>query len=457
MPGITFSCEDTRCQRLYDTAEAKMRENIRDFAGRKVLVEGAGYEKIWLETQPMGGEMNWFRHTESAKNNILLFMENIRNDGRMPGSIMLREGKIIPQYDKLQGFCFARPALRGYFYLLEEDRASGTNIAHDYLDNLRFCLEKFDAWLQKTRNIWNSGVLASFCVYDTGDDNALRYGDAPCYCTTDEPPVGYRSVPMMSMDVTGYSYACRDTLAKIAVLLGDEEDEKRWNDRKKDTRDAMIRYLWDEDKKACFDRYADGTVNPVLCHNTIRCMYHGILPEDMALSFMRYHLDNDREFRTVYPVPSVSVSDPLFRNTPDNNWSGQSQALTWQRLLDTPVFSRDRNRLEWLTERIFSAIDKNGCSFYQQYDPFTGIRGGGVDCYGPAILSVLRAFDMTRGIYRDGNRIILSTAKRFPFECTMNTPLHKIVLKCDGIKAETVLDNNTVLCFAAGERKEMII
>ena len=39
---------------------------------RPVLVEGGGYEKIWLETQPMGGEMYALRNLEAAKNNVLL-------------------------------------------------------------------------------------------------------------------------------------------------------------------------------------------------------------------------------------------------------------------------------------------------------------------------------------------------------------------------------------------------
>jgi len=455
LTGVAFSCDDPRLQRLYDSAERKMKENIRDFQGRKVLVEGAGYEKIWLETQPMGGEMNYFRHPESAKNNIMFFMENMREDGRMPGSIQCSNGRIIPQYDKLQGFCFARPALRLYDLLLEEDAAEGTAKAPEYLENLRYCLEKFDAWLHKTRDIWHTGVLASFCVYDTGEDNALRYGDAPCYHLPDEAPSGYSNVPMMSMDVTGYSYACRDTLAKIAARTGDAEKEAFWNKRKNETRDALMKILWNNEKKACFDRWKDGTVNPVLCHNTIRCMYYGILPAAAAREFIRAHLGNEKEFDTPYPVPSVAVCDPLFRNIPGNNWSGQSQALTWQRLLDAEDFYTDRTAVKRLAERIFDTVILND-GFYQQYDPFTGLHGGGTDGYGPAILSVLRAFDMTSGICRRGNTVSFNTRKGLLFECTMVTPLHTFSLKCDGIRAEADMDNGrSIISFNAGEERKL--
>ena len=38
------------------------------------------------------------------------------------------------------------------------------------------CLEKFDQYLWRTRDSDGDGCLESFCVYDTGEDNALRYG-----------------------------------------------------------------------------------------------------------------------------------------------------------------------------------------------------------------------------------------------------------------------------------------
>ena len=54
---VTFHSSDPLLQKLVDTAERKSLDNIKNFAGRTVLIEGGGYEKIWLETQPMGGEM----------------------------------------------------------------------------------------------------------------------------------------------------------------------------------------------------------------------------------------------------------------------------------------------------------------------------------------------------------------------------------------------------------------
>ena len=79
---VTFTTENPKLQRLYDTAVRKALNNLNTFAGDQVLVEGGGYEKIWLETQPMGGEMYAKHNITAALNNHLLFMRTQREDGR---------------------------------------------------------------------------------------------------------------------------------------------------------------------------------------------------------------------------------------------------------------------------------------------------------------------------------------------------------------------------------------
>ena len=130
-----------------------------------MLVEGGGYEKIWLETQPMGGEMYALREPEAALNNCLLFMRWQRPDGRLPGSIRCVNGTVEPEFNKYQGFCFPFPALNLYF-TLGRDRI--------YLHQLKDCLIRFDECLHRTRELSHDGLLYSFCVYDTGEDLAVR-------------------------------------------------------------------------------------------------------------------------------------------------------------------------------------------------------------------------------------------------------------------------------------------
>ena len=133
--NVLFRTEDEKIRRVYDAAEEKCRLNLKKFGNDVVLVEGGGYEKIWLETQPMGGEMYGLRNLEAALNNCLLFMRYQREDGRLPGSIQYTGGKVEPQFDKYQGFCFPFPALNLYYI-------SGRN--PDYLEQLKETLIRFD-------------------------------------------------------------------------------------------------------------------------------------------------------------------------------------------------------------------------------------------------------------------------------------------------------------------------
>lgn len=76
-------------------------------------------------------------------------------------------------------------------------------------------------------------------------------------------------------------------------------------------------------------------IPPALVHNNLRCMYWGSFSQEMADRFVREHLLNPCGFWKPFPLPSVAADDPLFRNAPENNWSGQSEGLTYQRSLRT--------------------------------------------------------------------------------------------------------------------------
>lgn len=155
-----FRCGDAAVQRLYDEAVRKCEQNLNRFGEDTVLVEGGGYEKIWLETQPMGGEMYARYNMEAALNNQLLFMRHQREDGRLAGSIKCvhevgqrSRNAVLAEFNKFQGFCFPWPALNIYYWL-GGDRA--------YLDMLAECLERFDAYL------WKVGTLTATAFSKAG-------------------------------------------------------------------------------------------------------------------------------------------------------------------------------------------------------------------------------------------------------------------------------------------------
>lgn len=403
--SVNFHTSNALVEKLYHEAEKKCLRNQSDFLGRTVLLEGGGYEKIFLETQAMGGEMYAKRNLPVGYNNQVFFMEYQREDGRIPGSIVLRDGKLIPEFNKLSGFCFPAPALNIYYLAGKEP---------DYLDLLYATLERFDAYLWRVRDTDGDGCLESWCTFDTGEDHAVRYQDAPEPWTEEVPPEGCRIVPSASMDVMSFSYSSREILGRICQIQKKEERAKLWFGKAAEVQTKIRSYLWSEERGACFDRDKNHKMMPALLHNNLRLMYWRSFSTDMAARFVREHLLNPVEFWTPMPLPSVAVCDPEFRNISTNNWSGQSQALTYQRA----IRALENYGYDWiipvLGRKLMSAIGEK-CVFVQQFDPFTGKPStialeGEQDGYGPAMLAVMEYVSRMYGVHIEGEQLYWGTS-----------------------------------------------
>ena len=431
--SVRFQINDRLIQKLFDSAEAKLKENIKDFGGRPVLIEGGGYHKIWLETQPMGGEMYAKRNITAAINNQLLFMEHQRDDGRIPGSIMVENGKLIPQFNKFQGFCFPSPALNMYYWMGQDK---------EYLQLLRQSLERFDAYLWRIRDADHDGLLESWCVYDTGEDNALRYGDAPCWWEDDVPPEGFEVVPMASMDFMSFSYSARDTLAKISTILNDGK-QAFWRNEAEEVKQKIKAHLWHEERGACFDRDKNGRRMNTLTHNNLRCMYWGSFTVDMARRFVSEHLLNPEEFWTHMPLPSVAANDPLYRNVPTNDWSGQPEGLTYQRAIRALENYGYHKLIPVLGHKLFEGIGED-CIFTQQFDPFTKKRSGDTDGYGPTMLAVLEYISRLYGIHMEGEEVHWGITGGRDCVYTQVWGDTTYTLQCDGRHATALVNGRKV-------------
>ena len=446
---VVFQISNALVQKLFDAAEKKCRENVKSFAGKRVLIEGGGYNKVWIETQPMGGAMYAKRDLEIAYNNQKIFMDHQRKDGRLPGSIECRDGILIPQYDKFQGFCFPGPALDVY-YLTGKNR--------QYLDQLYEVLRKYDEYLWRVRDSDNDGCLESWCKYDTGEDNAVRYGDAPDYWESDESPKGYEVVPMASMDFMSFSYTAKETMAEIARIKGNME---LFANHKIDADALKLRIkmiLWDADKGAFFDRDKNHNQMPALIHNNLRMMYWNSMTREEAYIFVKRHLLNEKEFWTNMPLPSVSISDPLYKNSGENNWSGQPQALTFQRAIEALENYGYYDLIPKLGKKLFEAIGED-CRFVQQYDPYTmkpslNSVPGGQDAYGPALLATLEYISRMYGVVVRRDKLIWGSIKEDTgfYEQHMNGHVYR--LEHGQNKAYAFIDGKEVFSFERGSRVE---
>jgi hypothetical protein len=471
--GVTFKTDDAFLQKLYDAADQTERGNIQPFmAGRDALIEGGGYLAVWAETQPMGGAMYALHNLEVALNNQLIFMDCQRADGRIPGMVVstalskkngldkdtsrlapgqvyLTNLNVTASFGHFQGYCFPTPALDVY-YLIGRDPA--------YLERLYKVLEASDAYLWRTRDSNGDGVLELWCGFDNGEDHSVRNFDAPDYWSFDDPPTAEHlpkpeganlgrwwpclmrqhrkgldldrpklenvRMPYQSMDVMAWSYEGRRVLAEISAELNNGR-ESYWRQKADEVQKRLIASLWRPEKSACYDRDKNGQFMDILLHNNLRCMWYRVFTQEMADAFVREHLLNPSEFWTPMPLPSIAANDPMFRNTPDNNWSGQPQGLTYQRAIRALENYGHCAEVSLIGATFLRAVGQT-CRFRQQYDPFTGapddVPHAKAD-YGPTALAVLgyiahmHGIDVVRdrvlwsGLPRDGH--VLETAVRW--------------------------------------------
>ena len=437
----SFTTADEGLQALHDAAVGKLKDNLVQFTpSMKVLVEGGGYPNAWIETQPMGGEMYAKRDVQTALNNSVIFMITQRDDGRLPGMVIagdttrrngwienppeahlwFPEADMLADFEMFQGFCFPEPAWRMYHWIGKDKR---------FLELLRKSLAGYDAYLWRTRDSTGNGILESWCVWDTGEDDSTRLTTrwAPNRWPFDKPPgadgmpdprdpaalrqywqrggdgpesLDEIRVPFQSMDIMAYSYSARATLAKIEAELGNDAKAAEWRKHADEVRQTVIDKLWVPERHACFDLDRDGNRLPELIHNNLRCMWYGMFTQEMADAFVDNHLLNPESFWTPVPLVSIAINEPLFYNGLRNNWSGQPQGLTYQRAIDALERYGRFAEVTRLGRKLLPVLMRNENKFTQQLDPISGAPSGQTaDGYGPMMLAALEYISRMHGIH----------------------------------------------------------
>ena len=472
--SVEFETEDKELKFVYDEAERLLKENIKQFNDYRVIIEGSKYNGVWLETQPLGGEMYAKRDLQAALNNILIFMKYQRRDGRYPGMIVKSDNwwdgmRCI--YDWMQGCFLPYPALKMYYHIGENK---------DYLKELYNSLKGYDDYLWKERDSDGDGCLESWCVWDTGEDNCTKHilaGMPMC----DFGPWGSSTAPKNtkkgwfpheSAEYMSYSYAMRKTLAKISEILENGESFE-WERKAKQVQDKFKDYLWDDERKFSFDRDCNNDkMDIMLGSEIIKCMYGGIYTQEMADEFIKNHLLNPEEFWTPFPLPSIAVNDKYFHATreysncakevyeilgeetdiDDNSWSGPVEGLTYQRSIDAMLNYKHHAETVLIGEKLIELIKKNKI-FPQQFNPFTGETcKNPPNGYGPMVFAFLDYVSLICGVNVSYNEIYFSFAKNEKFSYTQNIRNKNVSLESDGEISKAYVNGEEKFSFTSGVR-----
>lgn len=165
-------------------------------------------------------------------------------------------------------------------------------------------LKKFIVWLYRNRDDDRSGLLewkmeeVLICrCGESGMDNSPRF-DGSCE-------------HMKAIDLNCFAVSEMACLEAMARELGLTGDASFWQ-RERVGKTALInKSLWDERSGFYFDLQADGTFNRVKTVASFLPLFAGIADKRQAASLVDY-LKDPNEFRTKFPIPSVSRAEPFF-------------------------------------------------------------------------------------------------------------------------------------------------
>ena len=111
-----------------------------------------------------------------------------------------------------------------------------------------------------------------------------------------------------------------ECLAKIAAILGKEDDSRKFAAEYERMKQLVRDKLWNEKDGIYENRYWDGRFSPRLSTTNFYPLFAGIATPQQAERMIKEHLLNPKEFWGKYVAPTIARNDPAF---PDQNyWRG---------------------------------------------------------------------------------------------------------------------------------------
>jgi hypothetical protein len=164
---------------------------------------------------------------------------------------------------------------------------------------------------------WGSDRGATFSVGGRGFLVQAKWesgmDDSPMYDDVAYNPKTYT----MELDDVGLNalYALdAECLAKIAAILGYEDDNRRFVAEYDRVKSLVRKLLWNEQDGIFENRYWNGHFSKRLSPTNFYPLLAGIATPEQAKRMVREHLLNSEEFWGKYVIPTISRNDPAFQD-----------------------------------------------------------------------------------------------------------------------------------------------
>jgi glycogen debranching enzyme len=284
-----------------------------------------------------------------AEDQLRVMLDHQREDGMIPDAVY-DEGVVMRW--KLSGtgreVDITKPPLIAWAAL----KLYASHGRRDFLDEIYEPLCRWNAW-------W-------FEKNDDDRDGIVQYGH-PFSAGTDDSPLWDDGMPVESPDINTYLVMQMDALARMAEILGLNDDAAQWRGRADTLTQKMIAHFWDEHAGVFWAMRDHQRVRALTPFNLFPLLT-GRLPRALADRVVA-HLRAADEFWTAYPLPTVAKRDPKY--DPNQMWRGPTwvnvnylfiEGLARGGYLDLARALRDKT-LELLMRH---------SDIYEYYNPETG-------------------------------------------------------------------------------------
>jgi len=350
---------------ILDEAVNTLKKRIgKVYDSNNLLRVSESYNGVWLEhtyDSLMYGYL--FNDFSVAKSTVMSFINHQNEYGAYPYAIK----DIGPCYYQIQE-CVSFLALAYELYQnLDNDL--------DFLNTLYESGKRNIEFFYKYRMTRNMGLVEAFVGYDTGHDNSPRLNSFKYKGNNLSNDSSKPSDRVIALDMNCIFYNNLITMSKIAKDLG--KDYNYYLDKARILKENIFKYLYDKETNYFYDLDINNNFIKVKSSQIFHLFQEHVLDSndlDMIGNLINNYLLNKSEFKSNYPIPSVSLSETK-RNIVDNSWGYYTQGLTVLRLNRWYKEYHLEDYFKEIMDKFVYLVDKNYdlVKFPQEFDPTTGV------------------------------------------------------------------------------------
>lgn len=290
-----------------------------------------------------------YRHVDTrlAEDQIRILLDHQQPNGMIPDAI--HDEGLVTHLETPVDADVTKPPLIAWAVLKLYETSGHT----DFLQEVYEPLKRWHRW-------W---------LDENSDGRGLCVYRHPFSSGLDDSPLWDYGMPVTAPDLNTYLYIQCDCLARIAAIIGEDEDVQEFRSRGTELAARMVEVLWDEDT-GMFNALHGDEVIPVKTPFNLLPMWIREIPEHIRARLIANLTDPDL-FWTRYPLATVAVSDPHF--DPMQMWRGPTWVNINYLFIEALTVARQFALAAELRRKTLDLIMRLD-DIYEYYNPLTGER-----------------------------------------------------------------------------------